>query len=146
MAGLDSRQNPDKRSMILDTDKKEHNMTHKILVVDDEPHLVTSLTFVLKKGGYDVSSAYDGEEAIAKIRESKPALMFLDVMMPKKSGYQVCEELKNDPALKDIYIIMLTARGQETDSARGLRVGANEFLTKPFSVLEAVKNVKKLLK
>lgn len=117
----------------------------RILVVDDEPHVVRSLTFVLKKEGYDVSSATDGEEAIAKVRESKPNLMFLDVMMPKKNGYQVCQEIKADPSLSDIYIIMLTAKGQEADREKGLNLGADEFITKPFSPMKIVERVGELL-
>lgn len=118
----------------------------KILVVDDEPYVVRSLTFVLKKEGYDVSSATDGEEAMTKVRESKPSLMFLDVMMPKKNGYQVCQEVKGDPSLSDIYIIMLTAKGQEVDKEKGLSLGADEFITKPFSPMKIVERVRELLR
>ncbi|NQU16293.1 MAG: response regulator [Desulfobacteraceae bacterium] len=117
----------------------------KILVVDDEPHILRSLTFVLKKEGYDVSSATNGEEALAKIRESKPSLMFLDVMMPKKNGYEVCQEVKGDPGLSDIYIIMLTAKGQEADREKGLGLGADEFITKPFSPMKVVERVREIL-
>ena len=117
----------------------------KILVVDDEPHIIRSLTFVLKKEGYDVSSATNGEEAMAKARESKPSLMFLDVMMPKKNGYEVCQEVKSDPDLRDIYTIILTAKGQETDRQKGLSAGANEVITKPFSPVEVVQRLKELL-
>jgi len=88
------------------------NNRKKVLIVDDEPHLVRSLSFILSKEGYEVVSAVNGEEALQKIRESKPDLMFLDVMMPKKNGYEVCQEIRSSPELKDIYIIMLTARGQ----------------------------------
>ncbi|MFA4836521.1 MAG: response regulator [Dehalococcoidia bacterium] len=117
----------------------------KILVVDDEPHLVRSLTFVLSKAGYDTSSASNGEEALIKVREAKPDLMFLDVMMPKKNGYEVCQEIKNDPSLKDIYIIMLSAKGQEADKDKGLSLGADEFLSKPFSPVKIIERVKALL-
>ena len=117
----------------------------RILVVDDEPHVIRSLTFVLKKEGYDVSSAPNGEEAMVKVRESKPNLMFLDVMMPKKNGYEVCQEVKSDPGLSDIYIIMLTAKGQESDREKGLRLGADEFMTKPFSPMKVVEKVRELL-
>ena len=116
-----------------------------ILVVDDEPYVIRSLTFVLQKEGYDVSSAVNGEEAMAKVRESKPNLMFLDVMMPKKNGYEVCQEIKNDSGLSDIYIIMLTAKGQEADREKGLDLGANEFMTKPFSPARVVKRVRELM-
>jgi DNA-binding response OmpR family regulator len=117
----------------------------KILVVDDEPHVVRTLTFVLTKEGYDVSSAVDGEDALSKVHESKPNLMFLDVMMPKKNGYEVCQELKSDAGLSDIYIVMLSAKGQETDKEKALTVGADEFMTKPFSPLGVVERVKVLL-
>jgi len=117
----------------------------KILVVDDEPHIIRSLTFVLAKEGYDVSSATNGEEAMARVRELKPDLMFLDVMMPKKNGYEVCQEVKGDPGLSDIYVIMLTAKGQEADREKGLSLGADEFITKPFSPMKVVERVKELL-
>ncbi len=117
----------------------------RILVVDDEPYVIRSLTFVLKKEGYDVSSVTNGEEALAKVRELKPDLMFLDVMMPKKNGYEVCQEIKNDSGLSDIYIIMLTAKGQEADREKGLGLGANEFMTKPFSPARVVEKVRGLL-
>ncbi|OGO17570.1 MAG: two-component system response regulator [Chloroflexi bacterium RBG_16_50_11] len=117
----------------------------RILVVDDEPNVVRTLTFVLKKEGYDVSSAMNGEEALTKARELKPSLMFLDVMMPKKNGYEVCQELKSDSAMSDIHIVMLSAKGQETDREKALNVGANEFMTKPFSPIGVVGRVKELL-
>ena len=117
----------------------------KILVVDDEPNVIKSLTFVLSKEGYDVSSAVDGEEAIAKIRQSKPNLVFLDVMMPKKNGYEVCQDVKSDSRLSDIHIIMLTAKGQEADKEKGWNAGADEFMTKPFSPIMVIDKVKELL-
>jgi len=114
-------------------------------VVDDEPNVIKSLTFVLRKEGYDVSSAANGEDAMTKIRESKPNLMFLDVMMPKKNGYEVCREVKSDSSLSDIHIIMLTAKGQEADREKGLNAGADELMTKPFSPMVVVDKVKELL-
>jgi len=117
----------------------------KILVVDDEPNVIKSLTFVLRKEGYDVSSAANGEDAMTKIRESKPNLMFLDVMMPRKNGYEVCQEVKSDSSLSDIHIIMLTAKGQEADREKGLNAGADELMTKPFSPMMVVDKVKELL-
>lgn len=116
-----------------------------IMLVDDEPFIVRSLSFVLKKTGYNISTARNGEEAIMKVRESKPDLMFLDVMMPKKDGFEVCRELKNDPDLKDIYIIMLTAKGQEKDKEKGLELGANEFMTKPFRPTIVIETVRRIL-
>ena len=117
----------------------------KILVVDDEPYILRTLTFVLKKEGYEVSSATNGEEAMASVRESPPDLMFLDIMMPKKNGYEVCQEIKGDPNLSDIHIIMLTAKGQDADREKGLSVGAEEFMTKPFSPMQVVGRVRELL-
>ena len=117
----------------------------KILVVDDEPHVLRTLTFVLTKEGYEVSSAGDGEEAMAKVRESKPNLMFLDVMMPKKNGYEVCQELKSNSSFSDIHVVMLSAKGQEADKEKALNLGADEFMSKPFSPLGVIKKVKELL-
>jgi DNA-binding response OmpR family regulator len=117
----------------------------KILVVDDEPNVVRTLTFVLKKEGYDVASAVNGEEALIKAREFKPGLMFLDVMMPKKNGYEVCQELKSDSSTHDIFIIMLSAKGQEADKEQALSSGANEFMSKPFSPISVIGRVKELL-
>ena len=121
------------------------NIAKKILVVDDAPFIVRSLTFVLKKQGYKTITATDGEEALTKIREEKPDLVFLDVMMPKRDGYEVCQEVRASPEMGTPYIIMLTARGQETDKERGLRLGANEFMTKPFSPSKVIERVKAVL-
>lgn len=117
----------------------------KILIVDDEPFIVRSLSFVLKKMKHKIVSAGNGEEAIQKAKEIRPDLMFLDVMMPKKDGFAVVEEIKNDPELKDIYVVMLTAKGRDEDRQRGLDLGANEFLTKPFNPPEVIKTVRKVL-
>ena len=117
----------------------------KILVVDDEPHVIRSLSFVLTKEGYDVASAENGEDGLAKIRQLKPNLVFLDVMMPKKNGYEVCREVKKDSGLRHIRVIMLTAKGQEADREQGFSAGADEFLTKPFSPIGVVEKVKELL-
>ena len=117
----------------------------RVLVVDDEPNILRTLTFVLKKEGYDVSSATNGEEAMAEVRSSKPDLIFLDIMMPKKNGYEVCQEIKDDPNLSDIHIIMLTAKGQDADREKGLSVGAEEFMTKPFSPIQVIGRVRELL-
>lgn len=117
----------------------------KILVVDDEPHLVRSLSFILAKEGYEVTTAADGEEALSKIALNKPDMMFLDIMMPKKNGYEVCETIRKIPELNSLYIIMLSAKGWDIDRAKATEVGANEFMSKPFSPLEIVSRVKKAL-
>jgi DNA-binding response OmpR family regulator len=120
-------------------------MPGRILVVDDEPFILRSLTFVLRKEGFDVLEARDGEEALAAIHEHRPALVFLDVMMPKKNGYEVCQEVKADPELEDTWVIMLTAKGQESDRDKGLALGADEYMTKPFSPSRITERVRELL-
>jgi len=124
---------------------KENGNGKKILIVDDEPHVIRSLTFVLSKEGYEVSSAENGEDGLAKIRQIKPNLVFLDVMMPKKNGYEVCQEIKKDSSMRDIHVIMLTAKGQETDREQGMEAGADEFMTKPFSPIGVLDKVRELL-
>jgi len=117
--------------------------TKKILVVDDEPHLIRSLTFILAKEGYELAVAANGEEALQKIAENKPDLIFLDIMMPKKNGYEVCEIIRRLPEFNDIYIIMLSAKGWDNDRVKAANVGANEFMSKPFSPLEVIARVRK---
>ena len=119
--------------------------THKILVVDDEPFICRSLTFVLKKGNYDVMEARNGEEALAAIREHRPDLVFLDVMMPKVDGFQVTQEVRADKTLADIKIILLTAKGQECDREVGKIAGANDYMTKPFSPSKILDRAREIL-
>lgn len=113
----------------------------RILVVDDEPSIVRPLMFVLKKNGYDVLTAPNGDEGLRMAKQEKPDLIFLDVMMPKKNGYEVCREIKNDPELQHIYIIILTARGVELDEEEKKKVNANEYMSKPFSPIKVVEKV-----
>jgi len=116
-----------------------------ILIADDEPYLIRSLSFVLKKEGYLFEVAMDGLEALEKIRRLRPSLVFLDIQLPKMDGFEVCRQIKTDPELREIYIIMLTAKGQDLDRQRGLAVGANEYMTKPFSPKELIKHLQGLL-
>ena len=116
-----------------------------ILIADDEPYLIRSLSFVLKKEGYLVETAMDGLEALEKIRRLRPQLVFLDLQLPKMDGFEVCQQIKADPELRETYIIMLTAKGQDLDRQKGLAVGANEYLTKPFSPKELIKHLQSLL-
>ncbi len=116
----------------------------RVLIVDDDPNLLKSLTFVLNKEGYVTDSAADGEEALIKINDHKPDIVFLDIMMPIKNGYEVCQELKGNPKTSDIHIVMLTAKGQETDKAKAMDNNADEFITKPFSPIMIVGRLKEL--
>ena len=116
-----------------------------ILVVDDEPFILRSLSFVLRKQGFDVIEARDGDEAMIRIRNDRPSLVFLDVMMPRKNGYEVCAEIKGDPELADTHVIMLTAKGQESDRDKGLAIGADEYMTKPFSPSKITGRVREIL-
>lgn len=116
-----------------------------ILVVDDEPFILRALTFVLNREGYKTVAASNGEEAMERIRETHPALVFLDVMMPRKNGFEVCQEIKSDPELADIHVVLLTARGQESDKARGLSAGASAYFTKPFSPSEIIAKAREVV-
>ena len=116
-----------------------------ILVVDDEPFILRALTFVLNREGYRTLSACNGDEALARIREAKPSLVFLDVMMPRRNGFEVCQEIKADPGTAGTHIILLTAKGQESDRARGMAVGADEYMTKPFSPSEVLARVREIV-
>lgn len=120
-------------------------MSNRILIADDEQNIVISLEFLMKREGFQVSVANDGEEALARIRSDKPELVLLDVMMPKKTGFEVCQEVKSDPALQAVKILMLTAKGRDTEVAKGLAMGADAYMTKPFSTRELVAKVKGLL-
>ena len=120
-------------------------MGHRILIVDDEPNIVISLEYLMKKEGFQIAVATDGEAALQKAAEFIPDLILLDVMMPKKSGFEVCEALRAMPALIGVKIIMLTAKGRETEVAKGLALGADAYVTKPFSTKELVAQVRSLL-
>jgi two-component system, OmpR family, alkaline phosphatase synthesis response regulator PhoP len=116
----------------------------RILIADDEPYLVRSLSFVLRKEGYQVDTAMDGLEALEMVRRLKPRLLFLDLQLPKMDGFEVCRQIKNDPELRDTYIILLTAKGQDEDRQKGLAAGADEYLTKPYSPKEMLTHLRNL--
>ncbi|MBN8440190.1 MAG: response regulator [Thauera sp.] len=120
-------------------------MKRKILIADDEQNIVISLEFLMKREGYEVAIASDGEEAVQRMRADPPDLVLLDVMMPKKSGFDVCQEVRADPALAGVRILMLTAKGRDTEVAKGLALGADAYMTKPFSTKELVEKVRGLL-
>ena len=116
-----------------------------ILIIDDEPYILRSLSFVLEKEGFRVETASNGEEALERIRRLRPRLVFLDIMLPRKNGYQVAAAVREDRELADTYIIMLSAKGQQIDRERGLLGGADVYMTKPFSPKEIVAHVRKVL-
>lgn len=120
-------------------------MTHRILIADDEPNILISLEYLMKREGFDVSVARDGQQALDAIRAQPPDLVLLDVMMPKKSGFEVLQEVRGDESLARVRILMLTAKGRETDQAKGLALGADAYMTKPFSTRDLAARVRELL-
>jgi DNA-binding response OmpR family regulator len=116
-----------------------------VLVADDEPNILISLEYLMKREGHRVLLARDGPEALATIRRERPALVLLDVMMPGLSGFEVCQQVRADEALAGIKILMLTAKGRDTDVAQGLGVGADGYMSKPFSTRELAERVRALL-
>lgn len=120
-------------------------MSQKILIADDEPNILISLEFLMKREGYEVVVARDGQEALDAVLKERPELVLLDVMMPIKTGFDVCHEVRAHESVRDTLIIMLTAKGRDTDVAKGLALGANAYMTKPFSTKELVQKVRDLL-
>ena len=120
-------------------------MSKKILIADDEQNIVISIEFLLRREGFEVLVAGDGEEALAKVRAEKPDLVLLDVMMPKMNGFDVCQALPADPQRSATRILMLTAKGRDTEVSKGLGLGADGYMTKPFSTKELLAEVRKLL-
>jgi DNA-binding response OmpR family regulator len=120
-------------------------MSCRILIADDEPNILISLEYLMKREGYIVSVARTGVEALDTLRREHPTLMLLDVMMPGKTGFEVCQEVRADDELKDTLILMLTAKGRDTDVAKGIALGADGYITKPFSTKELVQKVRDLL-
>lgn len=120
-------------------------MSKHVLIVDDEPNIVLSLEFLMKQAGFEVRTAPDGEQALERVRELAPDLMLLDVNMPKVNGYEVCETIKSNPETAGIRIIMLTAKGRDIEREKGLALGADNYLTKPFATQEVVALVKDIL-
>lgn len=117
----------------------------RVLIADDEPNIVVSLEFMMKRAGYEVLIARDGPTALAMIRSERPDLVLLDGMMPGMSGFDVCEAVRADAELRGVRIMMLTAKGRETDMARGVGAGADAYVTKPFSTRELVAKVRDML-
>jgi DNA-binding response OmpR family regulator len=116
----------------------------KVLIVDDEPNIVTALEFLLKRSGYDVRLASNGAEALEQVDAYRPDVVLMDVMMPVKSGYEVCQRMRERPELADIRIVMLSAKGSEAEVNKGLSLGADLYITKPFSTHELVATIDRL--
>ena len=120
-------------------------MPKEILIVDDEPSIVVPIQFLMEQQGYSVLVAQNGEDALDAIYKYKPDLILLDIMLPRIDGYEVCEIVRLNPKYRDIKIIFLTAKGREVEIAKGLALGANAYITKPFSNTELVDKVRELL-
>ena len=120
-------------------------MGKKILIADDEPNIVVSLEFLMKQSGYDVRVATNGEDALRAVEEFVPDLILLDVMMPRLSGYDVCQKVRENPAWAGVKIIMLSAKGRDVEVNKGMAVGADAYVTKPFSTKDLIAIVRELL-
>lgn len=120
-------------------------MSKRVLVVDDEPNIVMSLEFLMRRAGFEVQVARNGREALAALEGAPPDLLLLDVMMPEFDGYEVCERIRSRSEWNGTKIIMLTARGRDVERERGLSLGADAYVTKPFSTRDLVEQVKQML-
>lgn len=120
-------------------------MAKKVLIVDDEANIVTALEFLLQKSGYEVLVAQNGEEALERVESFAPDLVLLDVMMPRISGYEVCRRMRERPDWKHIRIVMLSAKGREAEVSKGVSLGADLYVTKPFSNNDLVGKIGELL-
>jgi DNA-binding response OmpR family regulator len=120
-------------------------MAKRILIADDEPNIVVSLEFLMKQRGYDIRVVSDGAEALKAVGEFHPDLILLDVMMPRVSGYDVCQKVRENPEWKDIKIVMLSAKGRDVEVTKGLAIGADAYVTKPFSTRDLIAKVGEML-
>ena len=120
-------------------------MAWRILIAEDEPNIVTSLEFLMRQCDYEVRVARNGEEALRLAREFRPNVLLLDVMMPLKNGFEVCRTIRASPELEPVRIVMLSARGRDAEIGRGLALGADAYVTKPFSTKELLAQVRSLL-
>lgn len=120
-------------------------MSKTVLIVDDEPSIVVALEFLMQQNGYDVLVAYSGEEAIEMIDKYTPDLVLLDIMLPGIDGFEVCEIVRFNPEWQKMKVMFLTALGRELDMAKGLKLGADDYITKPFKSATLVKKIKRLL-
>ena len=120
-------------------------MSKRILIADDEPNIVISLEFLMKREGFEVQVAVDGETALQAIATQLPDLILLDIMLPKKDGFEVCQQIRANPQWQSLKVVMLTAKGRDTEVSKGLALGADAYMTKPFSTRDLVAQVRQLL-
>jgi two-component system, OmpR family, alkaline phosphatase synthesis response regulator PhoP len=120
-------------------------MPKRVLIADDEPNIVASLEFLMEQAGFEVKVAADGAQALELAGSFHPDLVLLDIMIPVKSGYEVCQRLKSDPATRDVKIVMVSAKGRDVEVAKGLELGADAYVVKPFSTRELVAKVREML-
>ena len=120
-------------------------MAKKVLIVDDEPNIVAALDYLLQRSGYEVRIAANGEEALRQVETFGPDLVLLDVMMPQRSGYDVCQRIRERPEWSSIKIVILSAKGRDAEVSKGLALGADLYVTKPFSNAELVAQIGRLL-
>jgi DNA-binding response OmpR family regulator len=120
-------------------------MSKKILIADDEPNIVISLEFLMQNSGYQVATAANGDEALRQITELRPDLILLDIMLPQKNGFEVCQKIRENPAWNGIKVVMLTAKGRESEVTKGLALGADAYITKPFATKDLLAQVQRLL-
>ncbi|MEZ5796848.1 MAG: response regulator [Paracoccaceae bacterium] len=118
---------------------------HRVLVVEDEDNIALALDFLMEREGYEHDRIADGDAALPKIRDMRPDLVLLDVMLPGASGYEICQGIRLDPGLADVKILMMTARGSSIEKRKGLAIGADGFITKPFELKELREEVRRLL-
>jgi len=116
-------------------------MAIRVLITEDEPNIVESLTFILQRAGYEVSAVLDGEAAVRRLRSDPPDIMILDIMLPKMNGFEVLKLIKTDPALKSLPVVILTAKGQAHDRQLAEQIGADAFVTKPFSNRDLIQQI-----
>ena len=120
-------------------------MAKRILIADDEPNIVTSLEFLMEQAGYETKVATNGQEAIDLAASFRPDLVLLDIMFPAKSGYEVCQRLKSEPATRSIKVVIVSAKGRDVEVAKALELGADAYIAKPFSTRELVAKVREML-
>jgi DNA-binding response OmpR family regulator len=120
-------------------------MGERILIADDEPNIVVSLEYLMKREGFEVAVVSDGEAALKAVASLRPDLILLDIMLPKKDGFEVCQQIRANPEWRGVKVVMLTAKGRDTEVTKGLALGADAYVTKPFSTKDLVAQVRQLL-